>query len=100
MFGLADRTKTEHRQLIDNAHIDEVIESKIKECQMENERCMVSVSSRLRKKYGDEPVDRILQILSARRYRVNKYQKKGANQAINLLEQLTNKKVNQETFSL
>ena len=100
MFGRVDKNKTEHRQLIDSIHIEEVIEDKIKECQRENERCMTSASNRLRTLYGDEAVDRILQRLSARRYRGNKYQKKGDNQAINLLEQLTNKKVNQETFSL
>ena len=89
MFGRVDKNKTEHRQLIDNIHIEEVIEDKIKECQRENERCMVSTSNRLRTLYGDEAVDRILQKLSKRRYQGNKYQEKGVNPAINLLEELT-----------
>ena len=89
MFGRVDKNKTEHRQLIDSIHIEEVIEDKIKECQRENERCMTSESNRLRTLYGDEAVDRILQRLSKRRYQGNKYQEKGVNPAINLLEELT-----------
>ena len=89
MFGRVDKNKTEHRQLIDSIHIEEVIEDKIKECQRENERCMTSASNRLRTLYGDEAVDRILQRLSKRRHQGNKYQEKGVNPAINLLEELT-----------
>ena len=89
MFGRVDKNKTEHRQLIDSIHIEEVIEDKIKECQIENQRCMTSASNRLRTLYGDEAVDRILQKLSKRGYRGNKYQEKGVNPAINLLEELT-----------
>jgi len=89
MFGRVDKNKTEHRQLIDSIHIEEVIEVKIKECQRENERCMTSASNRLRILYGDEAVDRILQRLSKRKYQGNKYQEKGVNQAINLFEELT-----------
>tara|TARA_B100000745_G_C20061469_1_gene362213 strand:- start:308 stop:610 length:303 start_codon:yes stop_codon:yes gene_type:complete len=100
MFGQVDKIKTEHRQLVDSMHNEEVIEAKIKECQRENDRCMISTSNRLRKQFGDEAVDRTLQRLFQRRYRGNKYQEKGVNQAMNLPEQLTNKKVNQETFSL
>jgi hypothetical protein len=48
---------------------DEVIEAKIKECQRENGRCMVSTSRRLRIFYGDEKVNRILRRLSRRRER-------------------------------
>ena len=73
MFKRLDKTKTEHRQLIDNTNIDEVIETKIKACQRENGRCMVSTSSRLRKKYGDDKISRVLSRLSARKYRYNKY---------------------------
>ncbi len=69
MFGRVDKTTTERRQNVDD---DEVIESKIKECQRENGQCMVSTSSRLRIRYGDKPVDRVLRRLSARRYRNNK----------------------------
>ena len=72
MFRRADRTTTERRQLLDSTTEDEEIETKIKECQRENGQCMVSTSSRLRIIYGDEPVDRILRRLSARRYRNNK----------------------------
>ena len=70
MFGRVDKTTTERRQNVD----DEVIESKIKECQKENGRCMVSTSRRLRIFYGDEKVNRILRRLSRRRERGNQYQ--------------------------
>ena len=74
MFRRADRTTTERRQLLDDTTEDEVIESKIKECQKENGRCMVSTSRRLRIFYGDEKVNRILRRLSRRRERGNQYQ--------------------------
>ena len=74
MFGLTDKTTTERTQLIDETTEDEVIEAKIKECQRENGRCMVSTSRRLRIFYGDEKVSRILRRLSARRARGNQYQ--------------------------
>ena len=74
MFGSTHRTTTERRQLIDDTTEDEVIESKIKECQRENGRCMVSTSRRLRIFYGDEKVNRILRRLSRRRERGNQYQ--------------------------
>ena len=83
MFGLTDNSTTERQQLIDETTEDEVIEAKIKECQRENDRCMMSTSNRLRKQFGDEAVDRTLQRLSQRRYRGNKYQEKGVNQAMN-----------------
>jgi replicative superfamily II helicase len=69
MFGRIDKTTMERTQ---NVHDDEVIESKIKECQRENGQCMVSTSRRLRQTYGDERVNRVLRRLSARRYRNNK----------------------------
>ena len=74
MFGLTDNSTTERTQLIDDTTEDEVIESKIKECQRENGRCMVSTSRRLRIFYGDEKVNRILRRLSRRRERGNQYQ--------------------------
>ena len=74
MFRRTHRTTTEHIQLVDDTTEDEVIESKIKECQRENGRCMVSTSRRLRIFYGDEKVNRILRRLSARRARGNQYQ--------------------------
>ena len=89
MFGRVDKNKTEHRQLIDSIHIEEVIEDKIKECQRENKRSMTSASNRLKKLYGDKAVEEILQKLSKRRYQGNKYQEKGVNPAINLLEEST-----------
>ena len=89
MFGRVDKNKTEHRQLIDSIHIEEVIEHKIKKCQRENERCLTSASNRLRTLYGDEAVDRILQRLSKRRHQGNKYQEKGINPATNPLKELT-----------
>jgi hypothetical protein len=100
MFRRVDKTTTERRQLIDDTNIDEVIETKIKECQRENGRCMVSTASRLRKKYGDDKVSRVLSRLTQRRYRGNKYQQKGTNEILNLLKGLTNKKANQELYSL
>ena len=45
MFRRADRTTTERRQLLDSTTEDEEIETKIKECQRENGRCMASTSS-------------------------------------------------------
>jgi len=74
MFGLTDNSTTERQQLIDETTEDEVIESRIKECQRENGRCMVSTSRRLRIFYGDEKVNRILRRLSRRRERGNQYQ--------------------------
>ena len=74
MFGLTDNSTTERQQLIDKTTEDEVIESRIKECQRENGRCMVSTSRRLRIFYGDEKVNRILRRLSRRRERGNQYQ--------------------------
>ena len=64
VFGRVDKTKTEHRQLIESVHIEEVIKAKIKECKRENSRSMVSTSSKLRILYGDEAVNKILQKLS------------------------------------
>lgn len=86
MFRRTHKTTTEHRQNID---IDEEIETKIKDCQRENGKCMVSTSRRLRKKYGDDKVNRVLSRLSARRYRGNKYQEKGIDEILNLLKGLT-----------
>jgi len=74
MFGRTHKTTTERQQLIDDTTEDEVIEAKIKECQLENGRCMVSTSKRLRIFYGDEKVNRILRRLSRRRERGNSYQ--------------------------
>ena len=74
MFGLTNNSTTERQQLIDDTTEDEVIEAKIKECQRENGRCMVSTSRRLRIFYGDEKVNRILRRLSRRRERRNQYQ--------------------------
>ena len=74
MFGLTDNSTTERQQLIDDSTEDEIIETKIKECQRENGRCMVSTSRRLRIFYGDEKVNRILRRLSRRRERGNQYQ--------------------------
>jgi len=69
MFERLRNTTVEQPQNIDD---DEVIEAKIKACQRENGRCMVSTSSRLKKKYGHYKVNRVLSRLSARRYRNNK----------------------------
>ena len=74
MFGSTHRTTTERRQLVNDTTDDEEIENKIKSCQRENGRCMVSTSRRLRIFYGDEKVNRILRRLSRRRERGNQYQ--------------------------
>ena len=74
MFGRTDNSTTERTQLIDDTTEDEIIETKIKECQRENGRCMVSTSRRLKIFYGDEKVNRILRRLSRRRERGNSYQ--------------------------
>ena len=74
MFRRTHKTTTERTQLIDDTTEDEIIETKIKECQRENGRCMVSTSRRLRIFYGDEKVSRILRRLSRRRERGNQYQ--------------------------
>ena len=85
MFRRLVKKSTEHTQNIDN---DEVIESKIKECQRENGRCMVSTSNRLRKKFGDEKVNRILSRLSQRRYRGNQYQKQESDEITRFIDKL------------
>jgi hypothetical protein len=69
MFRRIGKTIIQRRQSIDN---DDVIESKIKECQRKNGRCMVSTSSRLRQTYGDDKENLVLKTLSARRCRGNK----------------------------
>ncbi len=85
MFGIKDKTITTCTQLNNKSIIDEVIESKIKECQRENGRLMTRTSQRLRKQYGIEMVDRVVNRLSRRRQRGNQYQKK---EIINQLEKL------------
>jgi len=74
MFGSTHRTTTERQHIIDDTTDDEEIETKIKSCQRENGRCMVSTSRRLRIFYGNEKVNRILRRLSRRRARGNQYQ--------------------------
>ena len=107
MFGTYHNDKTlgdNDKILGDNmkvtVSIDEVIESKIKDCQRENGRCMGATSKRLREMYGDYKVTTILKRLNKRKQRGNKYQEKESNEIMNLLSRLTNKRINQETFSL
>jgi hypothetical protein len=66
MFGCVDKTKTKHRQFVDSIRIDKLIEIKIKECERENDICIISTSNRLQKKYGNEHVNRVLSRLSQR----------------------------------
>ena len=66
MFGRVDKTKTKHRQFVDSARIDELIEIKIKECERQNDICIISTSNRLQKKYGNEHVNRVVSRLSQR----------------------------------
>ena len=100
MFGIKDNTITTHTQLDNKSIIDEVIESKIKECQRENGRLMTRTSQRLREQYGFEMVDRVVNRLSRRRQRGNQYQKNESNEIMSLISSLTTNKVNQETYSL
>ena len=86
MFEQLRNTTVEQPQNIDD---DEVIEAKIKACQRENGRCMVSTSSRLKKKYGHYKVNLVLKRLAARRYRGNKYQEKGINEIVDMVKGLT-----------
>jgi len=62
------------------------IERIIKECQIENGRLMGSISSSLRRKYGDESVNRVIQRLSKRRQRGNQYQNKQSQQMKDIIE--------------
>ena len=66
MFGCVDKTKTKHRQFVDSIRIDKLIEIKIKECERQNDICIISTSNRLQKKYGNEYVNRALSRLSQR----------------------------------
>ena len=88
MFRRTHKTTTERTQLIDETTEDEVIETKIKACQQENGRCMVSTSRRLKLLYGDQTVNRVLHRLNRRKQRGNKYQEKGINEIINLVKGL------------
>lgn len=66
MFGCVDKTKTKHRQFVDSIRIDKLIEIKIKECERQNDICIISTSNRLQKKYGNEHVNRVVSRLSQR----------------------------------
>jgi hypothetical protein len=85
MFGINDNITTTRTQLEDKSIIDEIIESKIKDCQRENGRLMTRTSQRLRERYGIEMVDRVVNRLSRRRQRKNQNLKK---EIINQLEKL------------
>ena len=99
--GHNDKTLEDNdRTLEDSMSIDEAIETKIKECQRENGRCMGATSKRLREQYGVNQVTKVIKRLNKRKQRGNKYQEKGTNEILNLIAQLTNKKTNQEQFSL
>jgi Asp-tRNA(Asn)/Glu-tRNA(Gln) amidotransferase A subunit family amidase len=49
---------------------------------------MVSTSNRLRKKFGDEKVNRVLSRLSQRRYRGNQYQKQESDEITRFIDKL------------
>jgi predicted transcriptional regulator len=76
MFEINDNITTTRTQLEDKSIIDEIIESKIKDCQRENGRLMTRTSQRLRERYGIEMVDRVVNRLSRRRQRKNQNLKK------------------------
>ena len=98
MFGRGDKEETTEDKTEtteDSMSIDEAIETKIKACQQENGRCMGATSRNLRERYGDRQVTRVIRRLNKRKQRGNKYQEKGINQIMNIVENLTTKKVNQ-----
>jgi len=95
MFGRGDKEETledirRHKET--QGDIDEIIEGKIKACQQENGRCMGATSKRLREKYGYFEVTTVIKRLNKRKQRGNKYQEKGINQIMNILESLTKSK--------
>jgi len=95
MFGRGDKEETledirRHKET--QGDIDEIIEGKIKACQQENGRCMGATSKRLREKYGYFEVTTVIKRLNKRKQRGNKYQEKGINQIMNILEILTKSK--------
>ena len=95
MFGRGDKEETledirRHKET--QGDIDEIIENKIKACQQENGRCMGATSKRLREIAEDEHVTRVIKRLNKRKQRGNKYQEKGINQIMNILENLTKSK--------
>ena len=67
-----DNEKEEHRQRVDNALNDKIIEREIKACQQENGECMKSTSRNLRERYGNQKVSTILRRLRQRKHRQNK----------------------------
>tara|TARA_R110000751_G_C13530486_1_gene453833 strand:- start:344 stop:622 length:279 start_codon:yes stop_codon:yes gene_type:complete len=87
MFGRIDNTTTEHRQRIDNALNDKVIEREIKACQQENGECMKSTSKNLRDRYGNRKVTRVLARLRQRNYRKNKKTSQGLGHLTEYLNQ-------------
>ena len=93
MFNRTDNSQTKHRQLADNDNdnvsIDEVIESKIKECQRENGECMKSTSRRLKEQYGISIVDTVIHRLNKRRARGNTYQQNESSKILDIISQLT-----------
>lgn len=91
MFGRVDKTTTEHRQRIDNALDDKVIETEIKECQRENGECMKSTSRNLRKRYGDYKVTTVLARLRQRNYRKNQKSSQRLGHFTEYLNQFQNK---------
>ena len=72
MFGRVDNETTKHRQRVDNALNDKIIEREIKACQQENGECMKSTSRNLRERYGNQKVSTILRRLRQRKHRQNK----------------------------
>jgi len=89
MLFRTHKDETVNAQPTHYATIDEAIETKIKACQRENGRCMGATSKRLREKYGNNHVTRVLRRLNRRKERGNKYQEKESNEILNLISQLT-----------
>jgi hypothetical protein len=94
MFGNRkheDNEEEEHRQRVDNALNDKVIEREIKACQQENGECMKSTSRNLRERYGNEKVSTILRRLRQRKHRQNKKSSQGLGHITEYLNQFQDK---------
>lgn len=95
MFERIHNTYTTRTQDVDNTLHDDEIESTIKACQRENGECMKSTSGKLRQKYNDQAVTRVLNRLRTRRYRGNQRQELKGDKLMNLLEKLLETKTKQ-----
>ena len=89
MLFRTHKAETVNAQLTQDTTIDEVIEAKIKACQRENGRCMISTSRRLKEEFGIDHVNRVLRRLNRRKERGNKYQENESWKIMDIISQLT-----------